>query len=245
MRYMGGKAKIAKRIVAAILEDTDSRETWFEPFVGGGNVLEHAAPHFDKSVALDAHQDLILMWAATVAGWAPPAFISKDEYQTLRQSEPSALRGFAGFGASFGGKWFGGYGVEPRDGEVCRQSYRTVVRQGRVFQEHNVSFIRSYFGDVTPPAGSVVYCDPPYANTTGYTTGTFDYGCFYKTLGDWAAAGCAVYVSEYSVPAGVDHDVIWERPRRNSLTKDDNTRVTLEHLFKIRPSTAMPAVVAA
>ena len=54
MRYMGGKAKVARRIVAAILADTGARDVWYEPFVGGGNVMEHAAPHPAWMIARDA-----------------------------------------------------------------------------------------------------------------------------------------------------------------------------------------------
>ena len=70
MQYMGGKAKIARRVVEAILNDTPERDRWFEPFVGGGNVMEHAAPHFGRSVGMDAHPDLIML--GTVCGIATP-----------------------------------------------------------------------------------------------------------------------------------------------------------------------------
>lgn len=250
MRYMGGKTMIAKKIVAAILEDTNDRGTWFEPFVGGGNVLEHAAPHFTQRVAMDAHEDLILMWAATVAGWTPPEFVSKDLYQSLRRANSSPLRGYVGFGASFGGRWFEGYGSQKVDAkhphaEVCRSSYPTVVRQGSVFAAHDVSFVHARFGDVSPPPGSVVYCDPPYAGTKKYSTGQFDYDRFYSTLGMWAAGGSAVYVSEYAVPDGVACDVIWEGSRRNTLHRDTNDRTTVERLFRIRPCIIVPGTVAA
>src|SRR3982751_7120269 len=104
MQYMGGKARIARRVVAAILADTTAREIWFEPFIGGGNVMEHAAPHFARSVGADAHPDLIMMWEHVTAGGMIPDFVGREEYQELRKQSPSWLRGFAGFGASFGGK---------------------------------------------------------------------------------------------------------------------------------------------
>lgn len=160
MQYMGGKAKIARRVVEAILADTTRRNRWLEPFVGGGNVLEHAAPHFGRSVGMDAHPDLILMWQAVTDGWSPPD-LTKDRYQELRSYPPSPERGYAGFGASFGGKWFGGYGVSPRDGEVWRASQRALARQAAVFTAHGVRFRCRLFGEYTPPPGTVVYCDPP------------------------------------------------------------------------------------
>lgn len=232
MQYMGGKAKIARRIVAAILADTDRRSIWFEPFVGGGNVMEHAAPRFARAVGADAHPDLIMLWEHVTAGGMVPDFVSREEYQALRHAEPSWLRGYAGFGASFGGKWFGGYGVSPRDGEVIRASFRSVNRQAGVFAASGVRFQCARFGEITPPNGSVVYCDPPYAGTTGYRTGDFDYSEFYATLATWARTS-SVYVSEYAVPTDVRATVIWSREKRNVLERSDNTRMAVENLYRI------------
>lgn len=230
---------IARRVVEAILRDTDARDVWYEPFVGGGNVMEHAAPHFARCAGTDVHPDLIMMWRHVTAGGQVPEFITREEYAALRHAEPSWLRGYAGFGASFGGKWFGGYGVSPRDGEVCRASFRSVTRQGRVFATHGVRFSCGPFGRFVPPPGAVVYCDPPYAGTTAYdSTGSFDYRTFYETLIKWAETRL-VYVSEYGIPGDVPSEVIWEREKRNVLEKGDNRRVVVERLFRILPGARM------
>lgn len=233
MQYMGGKAKIARKIVQAVLGDTDNRSIWVEPFVGGGNVIEHAAEHFNSSIGLDAHEDLILLWQAAAQGWLAPD-LTKERYQELRSQSPSALRGYAGFGASFGGKWFGGYGVSPRDGEVWKASQRAIQRQGRVFMKHQVKFYQLPFGTYTPLPGSVVYCDPPYAGTTGYSTGSFDHAWFYRVLAEWSRT-CQVYVSEYTIPSAVRTSVVWSQQKRNVLEKSDNARLTTEYLFKVLP----------
>ena len=36
MMYLGGKSRLAKRIGAAILENTDQRGQYIEPMIGGG-----------------------------------------------------------------------------------------------------------------------------------------------------------------------------------------------------------------
>lgn len=238
MQYMGGKAKIARRIVAAILADTDHRERWFEPFVGGGNVIEHAAPHFGRCVGMDAHPDLIMMWQAVADGWEPPD-LTRERYAQLRKAEPSAERGYAGFGVSFGGKWFGGWSGDAvrrfPNGNEYRQidiSRRALTKQGLIFRKYDVRFRHALFGDHTPPAGTVVYCDPPYAGTTGYSTGGFDHDAFYKTLIEWSELR-PVYVSEYSVPGWVPAQIIWEREKRNVLEASENQRVTVERLYRI------------
>lgn len=232
MQYMGGKARIARRLVAAILADAPERSIWFEPFVGGGNVMEHAAPHFIRSIGADVQPDLIMLWQHVADGGAVPAFVSREEYQALRQAEPSWLRGFAGFGASFGGKWWGGYGVSPRDGEVCRQSARTVTRQGAVFTRNRVEFLPAAFGDVVPNAGAVVYCDPPYAGTTGYSTGGFDHEKYYRTLIEWSETR-AVYASEYSIPEWVPARIVWSHEKAMPLDRASNSRTATENLYRI------------
>jgi DNA adenine methylase len=233
MQYMGGKHVLAKKIVKAIMDDSPSHDHWFEPFVGGGSVLQNAAPHFARLTAMDAHEDLILMWQAVNAGWEPPPFVNREEYQALRNAEPSALRGFAGFGASFGGKWFGGYGIGPKQVELSRIAHRSVVKQGLLFRSRQISFILGKFGSHEPPYGSTVYCDPPYIGTTGYGTISFDHGQFYKTLLEWSSAGCSVYVSEYTSPIGVPYELIWAQETRVMLDKTDNCRATTENLYRI------------
>lgn len=55
---------------------------------------------------------------------------------------------------------------------------------------------RNDYTDVTIPPGATVYCDPPYANTTGYID-DFDHEQFY----DWLRSmELPVFVSEYSMP---------------------------------------------
>lgn len=54
--------------------------------------------------ASDNHEDLILMWQALMRGETEPfADVTETEYVSLKTATPSARRGFAGFGSSFGG----------------------------------------------------------------------------------------------------------------------------------------------
>lgn len=234
MQYMGGKARIAKRVITAILGDGAPTDRWFEPFVGGASVMEHAAPVFGKCFGADAHQDAAMMWAAGSNGWRP-GVVTRELYKELRHAEPSAMRGFTGFGASFGGKWFGGFGNSPQNGELWKISARTFDRQAAVFERHGVAFRHLSFGDYTPPPGTTVYCDPPYVGTTGYSTGGFDHESFYRTLTEWAANGCFVYVSEYTVPQEMNTRTIWQHEKRMTLNKTSNDRVAVEKLFRVLP----------
>jgi DNA adenine methylase len=231
MQYVGGKATIAREIVAVILADTPKRDVWFEPFVGGANVTEKAVPHFRAYECHDANPDLITMWQAIMAGWSPPETLTKEEYRLLKASPMSPLRGFAAFGASFGGKFWGGYGESSTAGKLCEISSRVVRRQADIFRGHKINFRLGKFAlSYEPLPGSVVYCDPPYAGTTSYKD-SVDAG-YYKTLSRWAAMGCEVYASEYSEPT-VPFKLLWSKLKRKRLGKDENSSLALEKLFKI------------
>lgn len=111
MRYQGGKSRIAGQIAAKIRElHPKATEIW-EPFCGGGAVTLALAKADFEVHASDSHEDLILMWQALARGETEPfADVTEVEYQALKTALPSARRGFVGFGASFGGQWFKGFG---------------------------------------------------------------------------------------------------------------------------------------
>lgn len=216
MRYHGGK-HLASRPIAAILADTD-RARYLEPFVGGASVLAAIAPHFQTAVAADSSIDVILMWQAVTDGWTPPEDMSKEQYECLRHSPPSALRGFAGHACSFGGKWFAGYAApsKPRPrvpyGEnFARSGSRSCVKKAAAFS--NVTWVVSDYRGWSPDQEWVVYCDPPYVRTTRHRE-QFDTDQFWMVMDQWSDRGAQVFVSEYEAPPG--WACVWEKntPRK-------------------------------
>ena len=236
MRYVGGKSKIATKISDAILAATTARKAYYEPFVGGGSTLAKLCPHFEKSFASDAHEDIVLMWKEVQKGWIPHA-VTYEEYQILRySSEPSALRGFAGFGGSFGGRWFEGFarGGTNADGTPRNhqaESGRAVSRIAESIAQGCVNFDKNDYREISPERGSVVYCDPPYRGSSkDYKPGKFDSDEFWEVVAAWADAGASVFVSEYSAPDGWAS--IWSAQKRQSLVHGSGDRdVRTEHLF--------------
>lgn len=233
MRYMGGKSRIAKHVAAAILADTPARQRYVEPFMGGGAITEHLAPHFHAKVLNDLHPELMAMWDAVLNnGWNPPGHITYEDYQELRYAdEVTPLRGFVGFGCSFGGRWFEGYA---RDGNTnfAATSRRVVLRQARAIGPsdcHSVPFSEL---DVRP--GDVVYCDPPYEGTKTYASklGKFNHAHFWRIAEGWARAGAHVYVSEYRAPAGWAQ--VWQRVVVGQLDPRKQRTAPTEKLFTFR-----------
>ena len=221
MRYVGGKTRIAKWVAEHVSSLTNGHNTYLEPFVGSGATFVKLAPRFQSAIAADDHADLILMWKALAAGWDPPEHVSKDEYVALRAAEPSALRGFVGFGASFSGKWFGGY-VDTAWDEHWKRYTKPYLRAARasVIESRDVftraSILKADYREHAPGRHTLVYCDPPYAGTLGYGgTSRFDSAEFWGVARRWAGLGATVVVSESQAPVG--WRVLAERERKAML----------------------------
>jgi DNA adenine methylase len=203
VRYLGGKSRIASQIAEVIKAKHSSNTRIFEPFMGGGSVTVELAKYFSTVLSSDTHPDLIAMWSAVLTGWQPPRDITVDAYEQLRHAAPSAVRGFVGFAGSFGAKWFGGFARGNRpDGikrnyidESARSLHAAAARMRNVV---NVSLCD--YRNIKPLAGDIVYADPPYANTTGYSGPVFDSKEFWGVAALWRESGVHVYVSECSAP---------------------------------------------
>lgn len=116
------------------------------------------------------------------------------------------MKAFAGFGCSFGGKWFGGYArsKDPAGRSVrgyATQARNVVLEQVRAITSRGCAIERVDFLAVEPaPTGAVLYLDPPYSDTTGYgATGVFDHARFYARVAAWSRY-TDVFVSEYAMP---------------------------------------------
>lgn len=240
MRYIGGKSKLAKPINAEIRARMAGCHTYLEPFMGGGATAALNAPMFERAYAGDVSKDLILMWQAVKDGWLPRGGLTEDEYQALRSAEPSAQRGFAGFGCSFGGKWFGGMARggfrsdgSPRD--YSDEAARRIAKMAPGIRALNEIRLCDY-RDWQPGTGWLVYADPPYHGTQGYgAVDTFISADFWSVMNDWAANGAVVLVSEYTAP---DEWVpIWEKTHRRHLQGGISGKAptTLERLYATSP----------
>ena len=193
MHYIGGKFRIATKL-AAYLESVRNERTFIEPFCGGANIT---AAMSGVRIASDLCEDVVLLWSAVAKGWEPPTHVSETEYQAAKVSPPSALRGFIGFGCSFGGKFFGGY-ARSSARNYAMNAHNAIMKKAKNLQ--GVSFLHRTYSECNP-VNSLVYCDPPYANTTqGYSCISFDSELFWNTMRQWAANGNTVLVSEYAAP---------------------------------------------
>lgn len=231
---------MGRRLVSAILADKAPTDTWIEPFVGAAGVSVHASSIFGRLVLMDSHQDLILMWKMLMLGWLPPEDpIDRQQYNELKTAEPSAMRGFVGFGSSYGGKWFGGYCAH-RPGmkypyPLYTSSRNSLIKKVSQLRPADVEFRHARFGDYTPGPGSTVYCDPPYPGLTGYRTDAIDPAYFGRIVQLWADSGCFTYVSGFSPPSHCQCVEIFSHPMPTSMSRGSN-RPAVERLYRVVPT---------
>ena len=230
MQYMGGKSRISKQIAEILNSAIDKNKPFVSLFCGSCAI--ESKVQADVKILNDKHPYLIAMWQALQNGWTPPDVVTKEEYYRVKANmdENPALTGFIGFGCSFGGKWWGGYAKDKRGDDYCGQAKRGLLKDLVGIQ--SATFTCLDYRDVEIPDGAIVYCDPPYVNTTGYTVGQFDTNEFWDYMRQLSKR-CDVYISEESAPD--DFECIWSKEKVRTLEKSDNVgRVKVEKLFKYK-----------
>jgi len=235
---MGGKTRIVDQISAIMRARARGRTSYVEPFLGGGSVAATMAPGFSHAYLSDANPDLILLWQALQDGWVPPASITREQWLELKHAaEPSALRAFAGFGASFGGSWFKSYAKNDKENNYARATRKGLLRDiARIGHAAINCHDYSAATDVID-SGSLVYCDPPYAGTFAYrgAGGSFDHDEFWDTARYWSELGAAVFVSEYEAPE--DFTAVWRLKVNMTMDSNAANRVKkVEQLFMHTPA---------
>ncbi len=222
MKYVGSKNRISKYLVPILQGyiDENNIDIYYEPFSGGCNLIDKI--QCKTRIGNDIHPQLIAMFKELQRGWQPPSHISEEEYHKVRENKemyPDYYVGYVGFNATFGAKYFGGYargfkndGITPRD--QSNEAYRNLMKQ--LPQIMDVKFLCSNYlnNEYCKLENALIYCDPPYQNSTKYTTGAFDY----KRFWDWCremSKRNKVFVSEYNAPD--DFECIWSKKVTTSL----------------------------
>lgn len=229
MRYQGGKVRIADEVAATLI---GGGTTLVSLFCGACAVEAKAAPYFDKVICNDKQPYLIAMLKAAQNGYEFPDAVTEKQYHYVKEhmDEDMALAGFVGFGCSFGGKFFAGYAKDAKGDNYALR--------GKAALEHDIKalchaeFICADYRDVEIPPYSVVYCDPPYANTSGYDGIKEKFGsvAFWEYMRKLAKDGHQVYISEEHAPD--DFVCIGQKPLRRTLDVNKaNNFMATEKLF--------------
>lgn len=225
MRYLGGKSRLRHEI-ASYLTSIRGGLKYFEPFVGGGWVLQEMS---GVRYASDVNEFLITLYKSLQSGWVPPDELSEREYNIIRQSmdKHNPLTAFAGICCSFGGKWFGGYARNASGTNYARTGKKSLLKQ--LPKIIDVKFATRQYYECNPK-GLLIYCDPPYNGTTEYAIKTkFDYNLYYSTMKEWSKDNIVI-MSEYSMPK--EFKIIREF-RTNSCLRIGSTHERIERLFRL------------
>lgn len=227
MIYMGSKTRIAKHILPIMLAERGPDQWWVEPFVGGANMIDKIDGNRlgadSNSYVIDALIDI----RDSVSDLPKDnKEFTEDDYKQLRKSDECKYKGYAGFAFSYGGKWLGGWSRHRTKRDYVKAAYKSAVKQSQLLQ--GVRFINESYLDLQVPENSLIYCDPPYANTTKYKD-DFDHDKFWKWCRDKVKEGHTVFVSEYNAPD--DFKCVWSKEIINKLTKNTGSKKGVEKLF--------------
>lgn len=219
MQYQGGKSRIAVFSSSA-----------FVSLFCGSCAVESKVQGFDRVILNDKQPYLIALLQAVQEGWDPPNQLSEAEYRFIKDNKDLSprLAGFAGFGCSFGGKWFGGYARNKGGTNYAAQSRKSLLKDMATLLGAEIRC--GDYRECPIPAGATVYADPPYKGTTGYNKETFDSDTFWRAMQLLVDTGHEVFVSEMEAPDG--WKVAWEKPFTRTLDRNKNNQfVVTEKLF--------------
>lgn len=238
MQYVGSKNRIAKSL-SPIIQSYITADTkgYIEPFVGGANMIDKI--NCSNKVGYDIHDELIALLQYVQSGGDLPNTISNGEYCRVRDNQSNYENwyvGLVGFCGSYGAKYFGGYAKGNDDRDRQNEAIRNLHNQSSKLQE--IEFINASFLELDKDEikGYVIYCDPPYRNTTTYKTEKFPYDEFY----DWCirlSEHNTVLISEYNMPED-KFECIWCKENKanfdNNRKVNDKTNIRVEKLFKVK-----------
>lgn len=239
---MGSKARLVKELSPLINGMIKKHKiiTYIEPFVGGANMIEHI--ECENKIGSDNNIYLIQMWKLLKDGWTPPSEISKEMYNDIKQNKDKyegATVAIAGFCSTYNAKWFGGYAgiVNTKEGTI-RNYYDEAVRNinKQIEKLKDVEFINADYTHFSDYENCLIYCDPPYQNTTQYgTSKDFHYERFWDWVREMSEKN-TVLVSEYNAPN--DFECIYEKQLTTTLDKNSRKKDT-EKLFTLKKKTFM------
>lgn len=239
MKYMGSKNRLSKELASIIQTyiDNSGYNKYLEPFVGGANMIDKIK--CEHKFGSDNHKYLIALLQQTQKDVSVfPTTISKIEYDNVKQNYldyPEWYVGLVGFCASYNGKYFGGYAnnVKTKIGTIRNytdEAIKNLIKQAPKLKD--VKFNCCDFRKIKNIKRFVIYCDPPYKETTKYSTNNFPYEEFYNWCIEMSKNNI-VLISEYNMPN--NFKCIWEKQVTTSINYDrianDDKNNRIEKLY--------------
>ena len=249
-QYHGGKHRNGKKIAELLNSALSGANNigYCEPFHGMLGVYRHITYKPDLTyLAGDLNKSVMLMWREAQNGWVPPSIlISKEEFLRLKfNGESTAEKGFIGNAYSYSGHYFRSYCLTEMRKKCIPNSAKRV---SDIALNSVVSKVKFSYGDYTQFSdlrNFVIYCDPPYMNSSGYrndeSRGSNIYDIFdNKKFFTWAvkmAEHNSVFVSEYEIPRRDGVGIVGNVNYETVLTfneQDNKHNIRQEKVFRIK-----------
>ena len=209
MHYLGGKFRTKKQIceyLKEVIEKNDIKE-YIEPFCGSLWITAELAKHdLDINYTVsDSHKALIAMWKEMQQGWIPdfPDEVPElenlfNEMKKTKRTEFTPLHGFIGFSCGYAGKYFGGFARGHNNGNYAQTCWNS-IKKHKLRHLSKFNFDCCDYTKYNGVKGALIYCDPPYEKSHGYTTGSFDSSEFWDWVREMSKDNI-VLVSECQAP---------------------------------------------
>ena len=176
MQYIGSKNRLSKELTPIIQSYiTEDTVGYLEPFVGGANMIDKIQHH--NKIGCDIHKELIALLNKVKDGMdSIPDGISEEEYIKVKDNKECYedwYVGLVGFCGSYGAKYFGGYAKGNDTRNRQNEAIRNLKKQSPYLKD--IEFINCSFSDIPKDKikNHVIYCDPPYRDTTNIKQNIF------------------------------------------------------------------------
>jgi DNA adenine methylase len=228
MAYLGGKARIADHILQILNDPAFDNMDYIEPFCGYCHILRRVK-NKKTYIASDSNKYLITLLRHIQKTKGDHLTISEEEYEELKQHpNKNPLRAaYAAFCYSYNGKFFGGYTskVHGRDYPQERKDYYDKLHENEIFKKTSIK--HTSYTKYKAVKGKLIYCDPPYEDTTEYAS-NFNSSTFWEDMRNLSKHNY-VFISEYNAPA--DFLCVSQAGKRSTVSGKGNTRKKQEKVF--------------
>jgi len=228
MAYLGGKSKSAEHILDVLNNSIFDDYDYIEPFCGYCHILRRVINKKTYTIS-DNNELLIVLLKHIQQNKGKHETVNKEEYLELRKNPKSNIlkAAYAAFCYSYNGKYFGGYvdKYKDRDYPNERKAYYDLLHDNETFKMSKIH--HTDYNKYSNVKGKLIYCDPPYENTTEYHS-AFDSTKFWNFIRKLSRYNY-VFVSEYAAPD--DFISIREKNKKSSVSGRGATMKRREKLY--------------
>ncbi len=234
MRYFGGKNRSGKLIASKLNNIIKEKEieNYVELFVGSGGVFKHIKC---ENKIINDKEPLIIEFHKHIASGGKIELEYEDYYKDLEPiynefkkgnygDTPLGVVGYVAYQCSFGGMKFRTFARDKLEKGRKRDYFKGGLSSLLKKQNYkNTKILNLDFRDVQIPKNSLIYCDPPYKSTNGYSV-EFD-NAFFENYINELSKDNIVIISEYSKLENTDiyYSFEFTRGMRSGKNKENVT----------------------